>query len=516
MLILLAAGNVHGGRDVAAEDAAAAARQYINNVIIGAGDVPGFRAIDPPEVDPTASGALGARAARFAPVSPGSKPLASFTVWVEVYPTVGGAHQRVAAIQNNDTVSEPGGTAIVYQHSYSLNGPIDEGEAFFWRRLARNGTVDVGSGWGWRLGTVFFEVSATGGTSVPTFERDAALNEVANIQLRKSTAAGPFVPASPGQPPAAPTATPTPPTTTLPLPAAPASPTPVAGAGGTGMVLLVTAQISGALVRDGTTIQALVGGRVCGAGQITHGWTFLSFDGAGTAACGAPGQTITFTIDGKPANEQISWNADSFARGVVLTTSGSVAGGVSLRPIVLVTCAPDSDEEACSPVEQRLWDGDLAAWRALFLLSDRTPDAPSLILAWAKFRADRGEPLGGMALAYLQGTSYTFISAVRYEPTDDEPNPYVEVASIGADRPVGGWRLEIYDKGAPDMRGSYTFPDGATMPDGVCRLYTDLDASLADTANTCKGALLPGGSIARPIDLLLVTPDGTVVDSLGI
>lgn len=276
------------------------------------------------------------------------------------------------------------------------------------------------------------------------------------------------------------------------------------------MLLLVVPLVNGEIVRDGTVVRAYIGGQECGDGTTIFGWTFLAVESRDVRpGCGAPGTVVTFTINDVPANETVTWVIGSFAHGVMLTSSADrPSGGVLVRPVVSVRCRPAPGQAVCPDRDERLWNGDLETWLAEFAARGEDASGAALLRAWARFRAERGEVLGGMVLAVLDGVPYTFISAVRYQPSDEFPDLYVEIANIGGDRPVGNWRVETTDG------GEYVFPPDAVLSPGPCRIYLSEDAAAAGTG-TCTGAVLRGTALTRPGAVYLIDDQDQIVDSVG-
>jgi len=102
------------------------------------------------------------------------------------------------------------------------------------------------------------------------------------------------------------------------------TPTPEKGAADTGLTVTGTAWIDAAPAPPGTTVQAVVNEVVCGEGTVVSNSApasvALSFSLKAAAAsekagCGADGATLSFTINGKPANEKLAWDAAAVTAG---------------------------------------------------------------------------------------------------------------------------------------------------------------------------------------------------------
>ncbi|MFN8558900.1 MAG: hypothetical protein U0531_16700 [Dehalococcoidia bacterium] len=144
---------------------------------------------------------------------------------------------------------------------------------------------------------------------------------------------------------------------------------------------------------------------------------------------------------------------------------------------------PQPGNRQCSPEEQALWDGDLAAWTFRLANAGRSVAPDSLIEGWLQYRADRGEVFGNALLAIFTSKPYLVVTEVQHGRSAGAPNPHVAMLAVGGDRDVGGWTVET------DTGAIYRFPDGFTLPDGVCRVYAEAGAAAADTTSTCPNAV---------------------------
>jgi hypothetical protein len=469
-----------------AQSVLAAAEAYAQRVLLDAGEVEGYRLVGSSPLSAVGSQALAIRYAYFVADPPAVNRAVDFYVYVYVYAAAEPARRQIANIRNNGAEITGDGTRIGYRWAGSVSG-ADEAESFRVTVRFPDGRAVTGSGVGWRRDTVTFILL---GSSPPGTDIESEVLRLASLQNGKATQVGPFRPPQPGQP-----STPVGPGLAAPEPA---------------MLLLVVALVNGEIVQDGTVVRAYVGGQECGEGETIFGWTFLAVEsGAAQPGCGVPGATVTFTIAGVPANETVVWVSGSFARGVMITSSADrPAGGVLVRPVASVQCRPAAGEAGCSAQDERLWNGDLETWLGVFAERGEEPSGEALLRAWARFRADRGEVLGGMVLAVLDGRPYTFISAVRYRPTEEFPDVYVEIANLGGERPVGNWRVETTDG------GEYIFPPDAVLPTGPCRIYLSEEAA-ARGRGTCPGAVLSGSALTRPGAVYLIDEQGQIVDAVG-
>lgn len=497
VLAVAAALTVTHAPATRAQDAKAAAEQYLANVILKAGDVPGYKLRAEAVEDASDLGAVAARSVIFDADPFTSQKVQAFQIWVYVFPSVDGAHQNIASIRNNRSYTETGTGAVVsVRWDGSLTG-VEEGESYRFTRQYPDRRNDAGTGAGWRRGVVFFRISAF---SRPGHEIMDETLRLASVQNSKAARTGPYTP------PAPPVAS---------TPAAPASPPPDTGTqtatqpAEPDMNLLVTVRTGGAMARDGTVVRALIGGQECGRATTVLGFTLLAVPARSSKpGCGADGTPITFNIGDTPANETTMWSLDNLAMPVALTAAGRLTSGLLVRPTLDVSCIAAEGE--CSDQERLLWAGNFDAWFAELQSRGIEPKGESMLRAWMQFRADRGEVFGSLALAFLEQRPYTFILAVRHTPSDDEPVPYVALFSFGADRPVGGWTLRT--GGA-----SYGFPTGMTLKTGACRVYAADPSVAVEVANTCPGAILSGASPAIDAHgyVELVDESGNVVDSVA-
>jgi len=470
-----------------AQNVLVAADAYAQRVLLNANEVSGYRLVEATAVSAAGTDALAIRYVAFVADPPEVTKALGFTVYVFVYAAVDPAHRQITNIRNSGTEITGDGSRIAYRWDGSVGG-ADEAESFRFTVRSVDGRSLSGSGVGWRRQNVAFVLFAY---SAPGHEVKQEALRLASLQNSKVTLVGTFTLPTPGQ---------------------------HAGPGATGesefgqpaMLLLVAPRIGGAIVRDGTVVRAFIGGQVCGEGTTIFGWTFLAVESRDTKpGCGAPGATVTFTIDGIPANETETWVVGSFARGLMLTSSSDQPGsGVLVRPVVSVRCRPAPGQAACSDIDERLWNGDLETWLAVFAERGEEPSGGALLRAWARMRAERGEVLGGMVLAVLEGQPYTFINAVRYQPSDEFPDVYIEIANIGGDRPVGNWEVRTADDGV------YIFPPDAVLGTGPCRIYLSEEAAARGTS-ACPGAVLSGGTLAPPGAVYLINDQGEIVDSVG-
>jgi hypothetical protein len=275
--------------------------------------------------------------------------------------------------------------------------------------------------------------------------------------------------------------------------------------------VLASARVGAALAADGTTVTAMIAGKECGSAQITNGFAVLTATGGNAQeGCGVAGATISFKIGEETANESIPWDEQPLAGLVALSaTRAVVGGGLVVRPTLQASCISPTGE--CAPEERPLWTGDRAMWQALLEERGDAVSAGAMLAAWMRFRAERGEVFASIALAALEGRPLTFILAVRHGGTAAEPEPYVSLFNLGADRPAAGWSLRT---GSGE---SFTFPSDAMLRQGQCRIYVNpLDAP--DSGAACGGASFPppGTSLpARGGYVELVDDQGTVIDSVG-
>jgi len=254
------------------------------------------------------------------------------------------------------------------------------------------------------------------------------------------------------------------------------------------MGVIGTALRADSILPDGTTIAALINGRECGSTTTDFGFFLLSVaSDSEMSGCGTIGARVTFTVNGAPAAESVMWGLDNVFTPLELTVAGGARStGRVVRPVLIQACPP-LDGRACNGEEQALWRFDLRAWLARGLSS-----AEEIAAAWLKFRAERGETFGKMMLeTFLRQEPYTFLSAVQYAPSADEPEPYVMIVNVGTERSLGGWTLttERSELGA-DPIARYTFPSGFVLPIGTCRIY--LGSRGNPTGNTCPDAFFGG------------------------
>jgi hypothetical protein len=116
-----------------------------------------------------------------------------------------------------------------------------------------------------------------------------------------------------------------------------------------------------------------------------------------------------------------------------------------------------------------------------------------------------------MALAVLEGRPFTFILAVRHGATAAEPEPYVSLFNLGAERQAGGWTLRA---GSGEV---FTFPAETVLGRGQCRIYVNPLVG-PESGPACQGAAFPAPGVELPARggyVELVDEQGTVVDSVG-
>jgi hypothetical protein len=453
---LMPAAAAQGTRDPAAAERELAA------VMLDETDLPGYRRTDVTVPDDFAdSGAVAARQVSFQ-VDPGSDRLRGEMILYAYFFAAIPAAQAFLL----DEVELFGSEAPL-----SLPG-ADEGVVFFTPAAGQTGTGNALAGW--RRGVVVFEVLVA---LSPADQAAAELRRLAALQNDKAVRGGPF-----GAQPAAPTPAASP--RRGPTPAA--TPTPTAGTTGAPLadaLVILAVRVGGALARDNTVVKAFVDGMECASRETVLGWTFFAVASQDTRpGCGRPGATVSFTVDGVPARETIPWPLDRIATMKEINVEGAVRpSGRLVRPLVSERCLPAKETGApCTPAEQRLWDGAIAAWEAELAGGS----AEALALAWLGFRGARGEMLSSLVRAGLTGQPFTFIAVVRYEGGADEPDPYIALLNFGADRDVAGWRLRTEG-------GEYVFPPGAVLPAGsFCRVYLTAEAAALDTESACAGAVL--------------------------
>ncbi len=479
--------------------------QYVQSVTLGSGEVPGYRQGDAGPLPVFGQiGALAAYGSHFTAESLAGTRVPGFVVWTVLFPSPGEASAAIRRLRTSTRDTIAGYTLL---RTPDVGTPItgaDEAIEYRWIGSFPDGRSYAGLGVAWRFGPVFIELFVYSTSELGRTSGLAANDEMyllAQRQSAKYNRTPKYTPAGPtaGQPP------PPPPATTTPPPAQPSKdPQP-------DMLLLVTAQIGGAIARDGTTIRAYVGERECGAESLIFGWTFLSVASADTkAGCGGDGAIITFRVGDQPAAETVTWALDSFVRGVPLTAQGErPTPGLLVRPVASISCRPALGSTTCSELDRRLWEGSLRGWLAIFEARGAEPSGEALLTAWARFRAERDEVLGNLVLAVLERRSYSFISAVRYAPGPEAPHPYLEVSTVGAGRVAEGWRVLTADG------GEYVFPPGAQLAQGACRIYLSAEGAAADTDNACPGAVIAGTTLARPGAAYLMDERGEIIDSVG-
>jgi hypothetical protein len=165
----------------------------------------------------------------------------------------------------------------------------------------------------------------------------------------------------------------------------------------------------------------------------------------------------------------------------------------------------------CSPEERALWAGDRAAWQAQLAATEGDTSPAALLRAWMQSRASRGEAFSNLVLSVQDGRPFTFILAVRHSPTAAEPEPYVSVLNLGADRQVGGWKLRT---GTDQV---YTFSAGTVLGQGFCRIYAKpLDTP--ESGPACGSAAFPPPGAELPVNggyVELLDEQGNFIDAVA-
>jgi hypothetical protein len=484
---------------VRAQDAKAAAEQYLTRVILTQGEVLGYRFTSSTSLDVRASGGLAGRRVVFEADPPNTwRGNNRFALEVIVYQDAESAqrHQLELEARFRQWLGPANcgpATPLLSPDGVDTSVVCD---------YQPPGFPDIA----WRRGQVHIWLSLL--NRIPGGSAHAEAFHLANQQNDKSAATGPMtagpapVPAQGGGTPSAttPAQTPTAGTGTAAPSEQPKAPD---------MLLLVTARVGGLLVREGTVVRALVQGKECGRATMVLGFTAVAVSsGDSVPGCGSPGATITFTVGDDTAIETVVWGLENFATPVSLSTSRAVVGGgLVVRPTLVVNCIPAGGE--CSDAEKALWAGNLEAWVDDLRRQGEEPTSDLLLRSWLQFRAQRGEVFGSLALAFLDSRPFTFVLAVRYAPSATEPEPYVSLFNFGADRNVGGWTLRMGD-------AVYTFPEGATLGKGLCRVFGSSTAAAADVGSVCPGASFESASAFGAHGYVaLVDSEGQEIDSVA-
>lgn len=480
LLCLLLAGEASPAR-AQNQNPRTAAEQYIARVMLSQGEVLGYRVTSATTLDVAASGGLAGRRIVLEADPPNTwRGNNRINLEMVVYTSADAAQQRQTALEAQFRTWL--GPANCSPATPLLNP--DGVDASIVCDYQPPGFPDIA----WRRGQVHFWLSLQ--NRIPGGSANAEAFRLANQQNDKAAGAGPFMVAS---------AAPTPPSSAPPTPEQPKMPD---------MLLLLTARTGGVMARDGTIIRAFIGNRECGRATLTLGFTALRVASHDTnVGCGTPGATVTFRIDDDPANESVTWGLDNFATPVSLTaTRAVIGGGLVVRPVLVANCVSPSG--SCSEHERALWSGNLDAWLEELAALGVEPSADTLLRAWVTYRAERGEVFGNLARAYLDAEPFTFILAVRYVPVGSDPYTYVSLFNFGADREVGGWTIRAGN-------AQYTFPEGAVLANGTCRVYSSAPPA-DDSGSTCPGATFSGGEGLGPNGFVeVLSADGQVVDAVA-
>jgi hypothetical protein len=494
VVLIIAVSSVRPG--VHAQSAQQAAERYVNDVALAAQDLNGMRLERAATVSLPQT--LAGRAQYFART--GTQTLTNLTVKVFVFTDAEQARRYHAGLPQaaRDRFDVQFHTPNPLNCAVRTGIPVaDEGTMCIYRQ------DDHGDGFvAWRSGQVYFELS----TSIrPVLEVEILTGQHANLQGRKMENFGPFGAAQPTPPPGTPS--PTVPPTATPTPAPPPPP----AQRGPDMQVLAVARIGGALAADGVAVTALIDGRECGSGTVSNGLAMLMVLSAeARAGCGTPGASISFRIGDDAASETLAWNPQPLAGLVSLAAARAVVGGgLVVRPTLQGGCIATTAD--CSLDERALWSGDRAAWQSQLAERGEEATGESMLRAWMQFRAGRGEVFGNLALAMLESRPFTFILAVRHGSTAAEPEPYVSLFNLGAERQAGGWALRTGSGQA------FTFPSDTVLGRGQCRIYVNpLDSP--ESGPACQTAAFPAPGVELPPRggyVELVDEQGTVIDSVG-
>lgn len=497
-----------------AQDQRAAADRYAESLLLTPEDLPGYIRGNPPPVRP-ATGMLANRIVFLQKTGQGVPDGVGVTSQVVVWETNQAADADIEATR--DWV-RAGNRGIVLGGPYAVSLPGAEDAYQF---ITQGSYTDYGRGvLFWRRANVLFWLHYYYRPAADAREEGLRLAESWNAKAERI---GPFGSAG-GQPASTPArtpaatlvpATPSPEPTEMPRPSPTPTATPVMPSveRRPDMTVLVAARVGGALVPDGTPITALIDGKECGNAMIRQGFAMLTVAGGDPGGgCGVPGSTISFRFAEATANETLPWNDESLAGLVELsTTSPLVGGGLLRRPMLQRSCG--NVAMPCSAAERARWSGDRAAWQAELAARGEEASSDALLRAWMEFRADSGEAFSSLVLAVLSGRPFTFILAVRYGATAAEPEPYISIINLGADRQVGGWKLRT----TGDM--AYTFPEGGMLRQGYCRVFTN-PLNTPESGSACGSASFPPpGAALPPLGgegfVELVDDQGNVIDSVG-
>jgi hypothetical protein len=476
----------------AAQDLRRTASEYLAAVMLSQGDggLSGYRLTGAQDLAIAAGGTeLAARRADFEASPRGAPRVRSFRITGRVFSAAETAEFVVNTFRERWSFRDSDGNTVEYEWMGSIPdlpqfGAIEHGEFFrFVRRLDDGRIAEVGTGASWRRGAVQFTISAAGPTG---FDNSDEVVRLLALQDAKAARVGPFRPLNP--------------------PALLQAGSRSSGEAPSGMGVLGTAVLAGALAQDGAEVTALIGDTACGRGTTLFGFFLFSVESATQVPdCGTPGATVRFTVNGVPAEQTLTWTVENLYTPVNLTADAEPVGAERLvRPMLSVECRPLPDAESCTEEERLLWRSNLRAWRA------RVGSTDDVLSAWLRFRVDRGEPFGALLLAFLEERPYTFIAAVQFAGSATEPEPYVTIINVGAPRPVGGWEIRT----GTDAR--YTFPDGFVLAQGVCRVYLGSRGSPADTI--CPGAFFTGADQLATREggyLLLTDQAGEPVDAVA-
>lgn len=493
LAVLALLASLASASSARAQDVGAAAQRFATGAIIGGGEMSGYRLSESGTApDGRTVGALGSALVRFVPEPRGSRPVAEVLALVYVFPNAAAARQMAESMRRTPHCPYVRCTA---NNEYTAQG-ADAVMGFYGLTRDVAGNSDVSFGAGVQRANIYWEVyvfaserlQGWGAISGPAAERE--MLRIAALQDTRVLRAGPFVPPSPSTPPESPP------------PVTPARPD---------MILLVTARVGGAMVREGTPIRALINGKECGSNTAVFGFTVISVSSEDSVAgCGTEGAPIRFRVGEDEAAETIVWNLNSFVTPVALSVARAVVGGgLLVRPTVEVNCVPLG--EVCSPAERALWSANLEVWIADLQQRGIEPTGENLLRAWLEFRAGRGEVFAKLALAYLDAQPFTFISAVRHTPSATEPVPYVSLFNFGAARPVGGWQVRT------GTGAVYTFPEGTVLPTGTCRIFAAPLPEGVEGGGVCPGAVFQGtGEALGSRGYVAITDaEGQIIDSVA-
>jgi hypothetical protein len=239
-----------------------------------------------------------------------------------------------------------------------------------------------------------------------------------------------------------------------------------------------TATLNGAPAPVGTTVEALMGGAVCGTGQTNSaGQYVLDVNQPGApAACGRVGDPITFRVGGVTARETAVFREGGYEQ-LNLTASG--AAGFTVAALNLSDprpCIPEPGQRTCSAFRAALWNGEAAAWAELGVTD---PDAR--FNETVVFRVRAGDPAVISIIARFLGGPYLQVTRVKFVGSEPgQVDEYVEVANLGGGpQEMTGWSVS-----SPQRNKKIFFPNGYVMQPGQsCRIYTG-----APRENSCGTA----------------------------